>query len=57
MGSNGACAIDSGNKLYSYKHTSCSVPYSTAVICSVPSGLCSSHVDIRTNGDLINEDI
>lgn len=52
MGSNGACAIDLGNKLYSYKDSSCTVPYSSAITCSVPSGLCSSHVD-----HVINEDI
>lgn len=52
MGSNGACAIDLGNKLYSYKDLSCTVPYSSAITCSVPSGLCSSHFD-----HVINEDI
>lgn len=58
MGSNGAYAIDLGNKLYSYKETCCTVCFIQAVIiCSIPSGHCSSQVDVCTTGDVINEDI
>ncbi len=31
-------------RIYVYKDLSCTVPYSSAIVCSVPSGLCS-HVD------------